>query len=62
MEANFRGKDPVPALLSDLTDALELLQRCRERQVPVHDLLNYIECLMDQIEATRLYGLYPYAS
>jgi hypothetical protein len=30
--------------------------------VPVHDLLNYIECLMDQIEATRLYGLYPYAS
>jgi len=52
----------MPALLSDLTDALELLQRCREREVPVQDLLNYIECLIDQIEANRLYRLYPYAS
>jgi hypothetical protein len=50
--------DPVAALLGDLTDALEILYSCRRMEVPVSDqFLDYIDHLIDQIEAGRLDGI-----
>jgi hypothetical protein len=50
--------DPVPELLGDLSDALEILYSCRRMAVPVTDeFLEHIESLIDQIEANRPYSI-----
>jgi hypothetical protein len=50
--------DPVPELLSDLSDALEILYSCRRMAVPVtDDFLDHIDSLIDQIEANRPYSM-----
>lgn len=47
---------PVSDLLSELSDALEILYSCRRMSVPVSDdFLDHIDELIDQIEASRPY-------
>lgn len=56
--ANATFVDPVPELLSDLSDALEILYSCRRMAVPVSDdFLDHIDSLIDQIEASRPYSM-----
>jgi hypothetical protein len=50
--------DPVPDLMGDLSDALEILYSCRRLAVPVSDqFLDYIDTLIDSIEANRPYAV-----
>jgi|tagenome__1003787_1003787.scaffolds.fasta_scaffold14079299_1 hypothetical protein len=61
MDNIFEGSGPndsVSSLLTDLSDALEILYSCRRMAVPVSDeFLNHIDLLIDQIEASRPYCL-----
>ncbi len=51
-------EQPVGELLSDLSDALEILYSCRRMAVPVSDeFLDHIDLLIDQIEASRPYSI-----
>lgn len=48
----------IGELLSDLSDALEILYSCRRMAVPVTDeFLDHIDLLIDQIEAARPYSI-----
>jgi hypothetical protein len=48
----------VQELMTDLSDALEILYSCRRLSVPVTDsFLDYIDTLIDRIEAGRPYTL-----
>jgi hypothetical protein len=48
----------VQELMTDLSDALEILYSCRRLAVPVTDsFLDYIDTLIDRIEAGRPYSL-----
>ena len=50
--------EPIEDLLSDLSDALEILYSCRRMAVPVTDeFLDHIDLLIDQIEASRPYTI-----
>ena len=50
--------EPIGDLLSDLSDALEILYSCRRMAVPVTDeFLDHIDLLIDQIEASRPYTI-----
>jgi hypothetical protein len=50
--------EPMDDLLSDLSDALEILYSCRRMAVPVTDeFLDHIDLLIDQIEASRPYTI-----
>jgi len=50
--------EPIDDLLSDLSDALEILYSCRRMAVPVTDeFLDHIDLLIDQIEASRPYTI-----
>ncbi len=50
--------EPIGELLSDLSDALEILYSCRRMAVPVSDaFLDHIDLLIDQIEASRPYTI-----
>jgi hypothetical protein len=50
--------EPIGDLLSDLSDALEILYSCRSMAVPVTDeFLDHIDLLIDQIEASRPYSI-----
>jgi hypothetical protein len=52
------GNDEVQELMTDLSDALEILYSCRRLGVPVNDsFLDYIDTLIDRIEAGRPYSL-----
>jgi hypothetical protein len=47
----------VQELMSDLSDALEILYSCRKFAVPVTDsFLDYIDLLIDRLEAGRPYS------
>jgi hypothetical protein len=49
---------PMQELLTDLSDALEILYSCRRMAVPVSDqFLDHIDSLIDQIEINRPYSL-----
>ena len=49
--------DPVPDLMEDLSNALEILYSCRKLAVPVSaQFLDYIDTLIDSIEANRRYS------
>ena len=51
-------QESVGELLSDLSDALEILYSCRRMAVPVSDeFLDHIDLLIDQIEASRPYTI-----
>ncbi len=50
--------DRVPELMSDLSDALEILYSCRRLAVPINDqFLDYIDTLIDRIEDARPYKI-----
>jgi hypothetical protein len=52
------ANDEVQELMTDLSDALEILYSCRRLAVPVNDsFLDYIDTLIDRIEAGRPYSL-----
>jgi hypothetical protein len=52
------GNDEVQELMTDLSDALEILYSCRRLAVQVNDsFLDYIDTLIDRIEAGRPYSL-----
>lgn len=54
----FNTNDPVPDLMGNLSDALEILYSCRRLSVPVSDnFLDYIDTLIDSIEANRPYSV-----
>lgn len=61
MEKTFAvpdANDEVQELMTDLSDALEILYSCRRLAVPVTDsFLDYIDTLIDRIEAGRPYSL-----
>jgi hypothetical protein len=61
MESTFaipNANDEVQELMTDLSDALEILYSCRRLAVPVNDsFLDYIDTLIDRIEAGRPYSL-----
>jgi hypothetical protein len=53
-----KPNDPEPDLMGDLSDALEILYSCRRLAVPVSEqFLDYIDTLIDSIEANQPYSV-----